>query len=161
MRLRTLATVTILVAVGALAAMLFLTRQDDRTRNDALLFLDRYEALDVDDPLETRRPLVEALAAMPFAAAEVDRVRDGCVEAHRTLILAEERGAEAREIFDRATEGGRVPEGDIPTEVRASIEAALSESNEALPRARAQLRECMDGARGLSVRFQPRRQSHR
>src|SRR5690606_37345474 len=94
MRLRSIATITILVAVGALAAMLFLTRQDDRTRNDALLFLDRYEQLDVDDPIDTRRPLVEALAAMPFAAEEVDRVRDRCVEAHRTLIVAEERGAE-------------------------------------------------------------------
>lgn len=161
MRLRSVATITILVAVGALAAMLFLTRQDDRTRNDALLFLDRYEALDVDDPIDVRRPLVSALAEMPFAAEEVDRVRDGCVEAHRTLIVAEERGAEAREIFERATGGGRVPESEIPTDVRASIEAALAESNEALPRARAQLRDCMDDARRLQVRFQPRRQSHR
>ena len=161
MRARSLALLTIMVAVGALAVMFFFTRQDDRTRNDALLFLDRYQALDLDDPIEERRQRVDALDALPFASEEVERVRDACVGAHRTLIVAEERGAEARAIFERETDHGRIAESDLPTEVRASIEAALSESNEALPRAREELRTCMDDARRLEVRFQPRRRAER
>lgn len=160
-RARNLALLSILVAVGGLAAVALFSNRDDRSRNDALLFLDRYGELDVDDPVDDRRERVEALAAIPFSAGDVDRVRDTCVEAHRTLILAEDRGTEARAAFDRATAGGRVAESEIPTETRASIEAALAESNDALARAREQLPRCMSEARRLEVRYQQRRRSQR
>jgi hypothetical protein len=156
MRARTLALVSILVAVGALAVMLFFASQGGGERNDALLFLDRYEGLDVDDPIAERRDRIRRIAAMPLATRSVDEVRDLCVSAHETLIRAEERGAEARAIFDRATAGG-VAEGDIPVEQRASIEAALEESNDALASARESMPRCMAGVRTLELRFAPQR----
>jgi hypothetical protein len=161
MRARHIALVTLLAAVAALAFALLFSRGDGGTRNDALLFLDRYQVLDLDDPIEERRRTVEALATMPFAADEVRAVRDRCVEAHRTLIRAEERGAEARAIFERATDQGRISDDEISTDVRASIESALQESNESLPRARELLRTCMEDTRRLEVRFRPGRRSQR
>lgn len=161
MRSRNLVLMSTLVGVGALAVVAFFVKGDDRTRNDALLFLDRYDDLDVDDAIEQRRPLVDDIAALPFSSNEVDGVRDHCVDAHRTLIVAEERGVEARALFDRATDGGRVPEGDIPTDIRASIEAALGESNDALERVRPLMADCDDRVRRLRTRFQPRRRSQR
>src|SRR5688500_6938094 len=105
MRARTLALSSILVAVGALAVLLFFANQDDRVRNDALLFLDRWEGIEVDDPLEERRTRIDALDRLGIGADEIDLVRDQCVAAHRTLIRAEDSGAVARTAFDRATEG--------------------------------------------------------
>ncbi|MDQ3037473.1 MAG: hypothetical protein M3Y87_34075 [Myxococcota bacterium] len=171
MRARNLVLLSSVVAAGAIAFVVLSSSGalesspfgggDERTRNDAMLFLARYDQLDVDDPIDQRRPLVESLEAMPFATPEVDRARDFCVDAHRALILAEERGIEARAAFDRASEGGRIEEPDIPTETRASIESALTESNDALARAREQLPRCMREARDLGTRFRPRRRSQR
>lgn len=155
MRPRTLALVSILVAVGALAVFLFFASRDDSARNDALLFLDRYEGIDVDDPLEERRTRIEQLSRLPLANEEVDHVRDQCVEAHQLLIRAEDRSAEARAAFEEATSGGG-DESDIPTEIRASIEAALEESNTSLEEARGRMTLCMDGTRGLELRFSRR-----
>ena len=64
MRPRTIALVSILVAVGALAVVLFFASRDDSARNDALLFLDRYDGIDVDDPLEERRERIEQLSRL-------------------------------------------------------------------------------------------------
>ncbi len=161
MRSRNLVLASILVAVGAVAVIAFLMRGSDRTRNDAMLFLDRFGELDVDAPVTERTPHVEALASMPFASQEVDEVRDLCVEAHQTLLLAEERGAEARVSFDRATEQGRLREGDISPDVRASIEAALRESNQALERVRPLMAHCDDRVRGLRARFRTPRRAER
>lgn len=153
MRSRNLVLVSILVAVGAVAVIAFLMRGSDRTRNDAMLFLDRFGHLDVDSPIYERRPHIEALESMPFASQEVDEIRDLCVEAHRMLLVAEERGAEARESFDRATDRGQLEESDISAETRAAIEAALGESNRALARVRPLMMRCDDRVRGLRARF--------
>jgi hypothetical protein len=161
MRSRNLVLVSILVAVGAVAVTAFLMRGNDRTRNDAMLFLDRFGALDVDSPVLERLPHIEALASMPFASEEITEVRDLCVEAHRTLLVAEERGAEARASFDRATDQGRLAESDISPETRASIEAALGESNRALERVRPLMTRCDDRVRGLRARFRAPRRSER
>ena len=161
MRARNLVLVSALVGVGALAAVAFFVRGDDRTRNDALLFLDRYDRLDVDDSVDVRAPIVDELERMPFPSRDVDAVRDTCVDAQRTLLLAEARGVEARAIFDRATDRGRIAEGDIPTETRASIESALAESNAALERVRPLMADCDEDVRQLRHRFQPRRRSQR
>lgn len=152
MRPRTLALMSILAAVGALAVVLFFASRDDSARNDALLFLDRYDGIDVDDPLEERRERIGQLSRLPLPNDEVDRVRDVCIEAHQLLIRAEDRSAEARGAFDEATRGG-IEENDIPTDTRVSIEAALEESNESLARAREQMPRCADGARDLRLRF--------
>ena len=154
MRARTLALGSILVAVGALVVLAFFMDRDDRSRNDALLLLDRYEGIDVDDPVEERRTRIEALAAIPLGDGTADRVRDACVEAHRLLIRAEDTSATARGLFAQATRGGGA-EDDIPTAVRADIESALSESNDALTEARDRMPRCLSEMRTLEVRFRP------
>jgi hypothetical protein len=155
MRGRGLVLMSILVSVAAVAAIAFLANRDDRSRNDAMLFLDRYRWLDVDDPLEERRARVDALASIPLSSPEVGEVRDLCVSAHRTLIRAEEHSAAAREALAQATAGG-AGEESMPDEVRARIEADLATSDEAIALAREQLPRCLDRARRLELRFQPR-----
>lgn len=160
MRTRSLAIASVLVAFGALAVVMFFANRDDSARNDALLFLDRYEGIDVDDPAEERRARVDMISGLPIGSEEVDHVRDLCVDAHRTLLRAEDRGAEARVAFDQAMGGRRraeVDEDEIPTDVRATIEAALAESNGALEIARDAMPRCLSAVRGLEVRFQPQR----
>jgi hypothetical protein len=149
---RGLLLIFVLAAVAALAGVAFLTDREGRTRNEALLFLDRYEGIDLDDPLDERKQSIDALAALPLSSAEVAEVRDVCVEAHRTLIRAEEHSAAARADLEHATADGQREE-DIPTEVRAQIEAHLQSSNESLALARETLPRCMERVHQLEVRF--------
>jgi hypothetical protein len=157
MRARTLIIASLLVAVGAFAVAALFASGDDRSRNDALLFLDRYEGLDIDDPIDQREPLVDGLARIPLSSERVRRIRDACVEAHRTLIRAEQRGADARAAFERATAGGRT---DLTPEERSEIDGALADSEQALPVARERLGACMDDVRDLRLRFRPQHARH-
>src|SRR5690606_19721232 len=68
---------------------------------EARMFLDRVEHLDLDDPLEERRRLVENLATMPLAHPEVAQARDLCVDAHRAMLEAEDLRVEAVALLAR------------------------------------------------------------
>jgi len=75
------------------------------------MFLDRLERLDLDDPAEERRRLVDNLASMPLLDPEVSEARDVCVDAHRSILEAEERQANAARLLGRY-DADEVPVGD-------------------------------------------------
>lgn len=141
-----------LVAVGVTSC------GDDRVRNEAMLFLDRYERIDQEQPPDVRRPLVEELRDLTLVTPDVVHARDACVDAHLTLLEAEERHATAREELLRATEGGDHP---LEVDAAARIEAALSESNAAIERSPALFERCYREVRGLERRFHRRRAAER
>ena len=152
-RVRVVAIVTGVGTVLAILGLAAFTGADGS--GDARRFFEVYGEVDADAPMAERAQRIEALAAVPLATDEIATVRDLCVEAHRTLLRAEERGAEARAAFRQATAGGSGEES-ITDEQRASIETALSESNDALALARRQMPECLRRVHGLEQRYRTR-----
>jgi hypothetical protein len=131
---------------------------DGTARNDAMLFLDRYQVIEIDQPAAERRPLVEALERLAITNVDVVRARDACVEAHVSLLDAEERHAAARhELLEAIGDEGR----EVPPEVAARIEAAIDESNAAIERSPALFSTCYREVRTLESRFRTRRPAER
>ena len=133
----------------ALTIALILAACGPDPQNEARLFLDRMGQVDLDDPLEDRRAWADTLERMPFATEEVRRARAACLDAHRTLISAEDQNAEARRRLDEV--GG--DEDSLSAESRAAIEAAIGESNRALARSRGLFSRCTAEKRGLEGRY--------
>ena len=131
---------------------------EDRTRNEAMLFLTRYEALDLDAPLEERRDAVAELRGLVLSTEEVRSARDACVEAYEAEILAEDQHAEATTQLLAASAGGAET---VPTEAAARIEAAIQQSQEAIERTRELFPRCEREARGLRSRFSAPRPTQR
>ena len=121
-------------------------------RNDANLYLDRVQRIDLDDPLDLRRLRVEALATLPVASDVVRSARDACVEAHRAIIDAEETSAEARAAFE-----GYASEDAIPQAERLRIEEDIRQSNRAVERSRGLFSRCHRLTRDLELRYRRRR----
>lgn len=130
---------------------------DEQARNDAMIFIDRVEEFDVDDPLEDRRQVVESIRALALTDPSVVAARDTCVEAYGALIEAEDQHALARHILV----GTFLPDGgeqEIPPETQAEIEAALDHSEDAIARSREAIPRCTRAVGELEHRF-PRRHS--
>jgi len=131
---------------------------EDRTRNEAMLFLTRYEALDLDAPLEERRGAVEDLRGLVLSTEDVRSARDACAEAYEAEILAEDQHAEATAQLLAASAGGAET---VPTEAAARIEAAIQQSQEAIERTRELFPRCEREARALRSRFSAPRPTQR
>ncbi|MFK7988986.1 MAG: hypothetical protein AB8I08_23415 [Sandaracinaceae bacterium] len=121
-------------------------------RNDAHLFLDRVERIDLDDPVEVRRRRVDSLATLPVTAEVVRLARDACVDAHRAVIEAEEAAASAREILEEYED-----EASIPATERQRFERSIETSRRAMDRSRNLFRSCHDRTNDLSLRYRNRR----
>jgi hypothetical protein len=158
-RRRSLAALAAASVTGAAVALVALVGcGDDRVRNEAMLFLDRYERIDQEQPVDVRRPLVEELRDLSLVTPDVVHARDACVDAHMMLLEAEERHAAAREELMRATEGGDHP---LEVDAAARIEAAIEESNAAIERSPALFERCYREVRSLEGRFHRRRAAER
>ena len=143
---------------AALCATALVACDDGSTRNEAMLFLDRYQVIEIDQPAEERRPLVEALERLALSDGDVDHTRDTCVEAHRSLLDAEERHAAARhELITAIGADG----AEVPPEVAARIETAIDESNAAIERSPALFSACYREVRTLEGRFRRHRPAER
>lgn len=120
-------------------------------RNDANLFLDRVQRIDLDDPVDERERLVDSLASLPLSAEPVQEARDACVEAHRTILEAEALHASAREALE-----GRADETEIPITERQRIERDIQESTRAVERSRGLFSRCHRLTRDLELRYRGR-----
>lgn len=139
------------LATLALLVLALLGCEPD-ARNDAIIFLDRVQRIDLDDPLAERRRHVESLASLPLSAPEVQRARDACVEAHQTILSAEELTQGARAEVERYEE-----ESQIPIATRQRIETDIRRSNALIERSRALFDTCHRLTRDLEVRYRSRR----
>jgi hypothetical protein len=126
---------------------------DAQARNDAMLFLDRFDDIDVDTPLEERRTQVEAIRQLALTDETVLQTRDLCVSAHQALIDAEDQHALARHLL---VESGGTTETDVPPEAAARISTAIDESNEAIERSRELFPRCTREVNALERRFHRR-----
>lgn len=128
---------------------------DDRERNEAMLFFERFETLDVETPLAEREPQVARLEQLALHEESVVHVRDACVRAHRTIMRAEEQTALARTLLP-----DDMPESQLTPDVRTRIETALASSAEAVESARGLMAQCDREASALRHRFGARRGGH-
>lgn len=122
---------------------------DERTRNEAMLFLDRFEDIDVDDPLEERRTAIEEIRGLALSDEDVLRARNACVEAHDALIEAEDQHATARHELVEASHGG----AEVPPDVAQRVEHAIDESDRAIERSRELFPRCTREVHALETRF--------
>jgi hypothetical protein len=142
----------------SLGAWLVLSACEDRVRNEAMLFLTRYDALDLDAPLEERRESVSNLRGLVLTSDDVISARDACADAYEAEIRAEDQHAAATAQLLEASAGGAER---VPTEAAARIEAAIQESQEAIERTRELFPRCEREARALRLRFSAPRPSER
>ncbi|MEZ4336807.1 MAG: hypothetical protein R3B82_09285 [Sandaracinaceae bacterium] len=139
------------VASVALLAITLLGCEPD-ARNDATIFLDRVQRIDLDDPVAERRRNVESLASLPLSAPEVRRARDACVEAHQTILDAEGITSAARAEVERYED-----ESQIPITARQRLEADIRRSNGLIERSRSLFDTCHRLTRDLEVRYRSQR----
>jgi len=121
-------------------------------RNDAVIYLDRVQRVDLDDPIPERRRLIESLASLPLSAPQVRDARDACVEAHQTIIEAEDLTRSARAAVERYEQ-----ESMIPATERTRIERDITASNQLIERSRPMFDTCHRLTRDLEVRYRSRR----
>jgi len=118
-----------------------------------MLFLDRFEDVDVDDPLEDRRTAIQAIHELALTDASVVAARDACVTAHEALIEAEDQHAIANHLFVESSSAG---EHDVPADVAAQINAAITHSDDAIARSRELFPRCTSAVSQLERRFHRR-----
>ncbi len=131
---------------------------------EARMFLDRYERLDMDDPLEERRRLVDNLRTMPLVHSDVTQARDVCVDAHDAILEAEDLRVEAVALLERC---GPVcagqpagPEVDGTAEqlsARLELDQNMGRAERALERSRGLFSRCHRETAALNTRYRRRR----
>ncbi len=136
-----------------LALPLLLACEPDE-RNDAIIYLDRVARIDLDDSVVDRRRLVQSLASLPLSSPEVQAARDACVEAHQTILTAEELSSAARAALEQYED-----ESQIPITARHRIGADIDRSTRLIERSRPMFDRCHRLTRDLEVRFRAARRS--
>lgn len=124
----------------------------DRGETEAQMVLEHVQALDPYAESKDRRQLVEQLQGMELETEEVAQVRDGCVEAHRRLLEAEDLQAEAKKSLDEveAAKNG----GELSAVEAEDIAGAIQRSNDALLEAGAMLPKCQQRAAKLGSKYE-------
>lgn len=147
--------VTTLVLIAAIAPLT--ACEDETARNEAMLFLDRFEDVDVDDELEERRISITQIREMVITDHDVDAARDACVDAYDALIEAEDQHALARHLL---VQSGGTTEMDVPPEVALEINAAIDHSDDAISRSRELFPRCNHAVTQLERRYPRQRAGH-
>lgn len=119
------------------------------SRDEAWDLLDRAERIDRHGPRDERRARLDELAAATLAASELVEVRDACVEAHRTLLDAEERQAAAVSAHEAGTTDGRV----LDAAASERFVAAMHEASADIERSESLFEACNHGLHSLEDRF--------
>lgn len=135
---------------------------EDRTHNEALLFLDRYDRYDSAMPPDEREQAIHDIEVLAFRVPEIQRVQRLCTESMRSLLSSETKSVEARAELQRANGHQQVPDhAAVPREIGARIEQLIEESSSALELARRQVPDCERSIRELRNKHQPVRASSR
>lgn len=146
------------LAAALLGTTLAACGEGDDARNEAMIFLTRYDDFATDAPREDRERGVHELRALVLSNESVRAVRDACADAFDSVLRAEDQHSQATQMLLQASNGGA---GEIATEAAARIEAAIQESNEAIEASRTGFQRCQTGVRTLRTRFAGQRASHR
>jgi hypothetical protein len=125
-------------------------------RDEARILFDRLDAVDVQLDHAARAPRVDDLQALSLEEAQLARMRDDCVAAHRALIEAEAQQQTARKALSRAE---AQTEGSLDPAEAARLTEVIGRSQEAYERAKALFPACERHKRSLAMRFSGRRDS--
>lgn len=141
-------------AWGLVAALALLgcDGREERQRAEARTFLALYEATDHRAPVPERERKIEQLAQLGLSDELVQKARDECVSAHRTLVAAERENERAASQLDRAiaaSPGGAA----LAPEDTVRIGEGIKQAERSLSDARTRFERCEAQARSLSLRF--------
>ena len=132
--------------------------EGDAARNEAMIFLTRYDDYTTDAPREDRERGVRELRSLVLNNEGVRTVRDTCADAFDSVLRAEAQHGEATQLLLEASHGG---EGEISTEAAARIEAAIQQSNESIEASRTGFQRCQTGVQSMRSHFAGQRAAHR
>ncbi len=124
----------------------------DGARTEARAFLTRLDVIDHRDKAASREEKLAVLEQLVLSEPEVVTARRHCLEGHRALLSSERAQEQAAAALDRAlaaSPGGAPLSGQASEQIRTEIEQA----ERSLARARANLGQCENEARGLRLRF--------
>jgi hypothetical protein len=125
---------------------------DRRLRSEARAFLARYEAIDHREKGALREQKVQALEQLVLTEPQVLAARSHCLDGHNALLASERSHEHAAQQLDRAV--GDSPGGaPLSPEATEQIRVEIEQADNALARAKENLRQCENEARGLSLRF--------
>jgi hypothetical protein len=141
-----------LLAISTVLWLAACACDDTQTRNEAMLFIDRFEDIDVDDPLEERRAAIDGVRNLALTDPTVVAARDQCVSAYGALIEAEDQHDLARHMLVSTflPDGGEMP---VPPELADQINAAIAHSDEAIARTQELMPRCTRAVGQLERRF--------
>ena len=131
---------------------------EDRTHNEALLFLDRYDRYDSAMPPDEREHAIHDIEILTFRAPEIQRVQSLCAGSMRSLLNSEKKSTEARALLTQANLGEHDP---VPRDLGLRLEELIRESDAAMEVARRQVPDCERSIRELRNKHQPVRASGR
>lgn len=130
-----------------LLALFVLVGCGDHEEEEARNLVAHVRALDPQLPIADRRSLLEQLDQLNLRTERLRPVRQTCVEAHGSLVEAEEKGDEARAAIRAA--GGQELQG----EARAAVEQMLQTQERSIARAEELLPQCEREVDALSLRY--------
>jgi hypothetical protein len=125
---------------------------DRRLRAEARAFLSVFEGLDHRQKPVEREKKLSALRQLVLVEPEVVKARDHCVAGHTALLRSERAHEEAANQLDIAL--AQSPDGaPLGSDATQKIRTQIEQAEASLNAAKANLRQCENEARGLSLRF--------
>ena len=129
------------VALVTTLLVLALAGCEDRTRNEAKLFLSKVADVDENAPTARRREEIQALKDLVVTTDEIRTAQRACVHAHEALLHAEEEQEGARHALEEAAH--RVGTHTALTAAdSAAIQANIDASNRDIAEARTSFPTC-------------------
>lgn len=145
MRIERLIVTAVVVAAAVLAGC------QDSERTQARMLLAQLRSIVIKDSCEVRKPLVAKLEALGLTDEELRRIRHKCVQAHRSLIAAEEQQLKARQVLTNLT--GEDLDKKLGNADAIVVAEAIERSNRELKRAKELFPGCEQATRELELRF--------
>ncbi len=137
------------VAVGLLCLWVALGCSSEREQ--ALVLLERVNAIDISAPPSQRMPQLTALESLRLGDEALGQLQQLCAGAHRALIEAEVEQAKARHSLDQTESNG--PNAPQRLANVKEIATAIERSTQRLQQAQTSFPECERQARELALRF--------
>ncbi len=117
-------------------------------KQDAQKLVAHVRAVDPELSAAERRPRLDELETLPIATATLRELRDTCVEAHRSLLVAEEQAELATTTIRTAGSASQ-----LTAEQRTAVERALATQERSVAKAEELLPQCEREVDALALRY--------
>jgi hypothetical protein len=123
-------------------------------RTEARAFLQALNTIDINAPIEQRRPQIARLRALQVHHPEVKEALNRCLAAHDALLMAEEEQQRVQYRLDNALKGTQAK--SFSAEEASRLNTMIMRSDENVVRARTLFPGCNTSVRSLTLRYEKR-----